>query len=277
MIPLKDEMMQDYLAESREQLNTIEADLIALELGGAEIDPRRLNRVGRALHAIKSAAVSFDLAQIRELAHWTERALALIRSRQMLPTPTRMQVLLRAVDALREMVEHPREQRQADLSTLVKALEAIQVPDRAGPSDLDAAPRTLRVLIAEDDFASRLMLQSFLSRYGDCHVAVNGREAVAAFRAAIDGGRSYDVICMDIMMPEMDGREAVRQIRNMEEQRGILSTDGAKIIMTTTVGEVREVALCFHELCDAYLMKPIDLSQLLRQLKSYRMVPEPEV
>jgi response regulator of citrate/malate metabolism len=59
----------------------------------------------------------------------------------------------------------------------------------------------------------------------------------------------------------------------MEEERGILSTDGAKIIMTTTVGEVREVALCFRELCDAYLMKPIDLSRLLQQMKSYRLVP----
>jgi two-component system chemotaxis sensor kinase CheA len=89
MIPLDDDLMQDYLAESREQLNTIEADLIAIELGGAGIDANRLDRIGRALQSIKSAAVSFDLVQIRELAHWTQQALALIRSRQMDPTPER--------------------------------------------------------------------------------------------------------------------------------------------------------------------------------------------
>ncbi len=67
----------------------------------------------------------------------------------------------------------------------------------------------MRTLIVEDDFTSRLLLQSFLSRYGDCHIAVNGLEAVAAFRAAKEKGENYNLICMDIMMPEMDGQTAV--------------------------------------------------------------------
>jgi two-component system chemotaxis response regulator CheY len=77
---------------------------------------------------------------------------------------------------------------------------------------------------------------------------------------------------MDIMMPEMDGREAVRQIRAMEEAQGILSAYGAKIIMTTALGQVKEVIRCFRELCDAYLVKPIDLGQLLAHMKSYKLV-----
>jgi two-component system chemotaxis response regulator CheY len=128
------------------------------------------------------------------------------------------------------------------------------------------------MLLVEDDFASRLLLQTFLSRYGECHVAVNGREAVEAVRSGWDGGETYDLICMDIMMPEMDGREAVRQVRAIEEARGILSTYGAKIIMTTTVDDIKEVMRCFRELCDAYLVKPIDLGSLLRQMKSYQLV-----
>jgi len=78
---------------------------------------------------------------------------------------------------------------------------------------------------------------------------------------------------MDIMMPEMDGCEAVRQIRAQEEAHGILSTYGAKIIMTTTVDDIKEVIRCFNELCDAYLMKPIDLAKLLRHMKSYQLIP----
>ena len=125
----------------------------------------------------------------------------------------------------------------------------------------------------EDDFASRLLLQTFLSRFGECHVAVNGREAVEAFRASWEMGHKYDLICMDIMMPEMDGCEAVRQIRAQEEAHGILSTYGAKIIMATTVDDIKEVIRCFNELCDAYLMKPIDLAKLLRHMKSYQLIP----
>jgi two-component system, chemotaxis family, chemotaxis protein CheY len=116
------------------------------------------------------------------------------------------------------------------------------------------------------------VLQAFLSRYGDCHIAVNGKEAVDAFRAAVERGEPYDMICMDIMMPEMDGREAVRQIRALEEANAILSTAGAKIIMTTTVEDVKEVIRCFMELCDAYLTKPIDLSRLLSYMQSYGLV-----
>jgi two-component system chemotaxis response regulator CheY len=82
-------------------------------------------------------------------------------------------------------------------------------------------------------------------------------------------GQRYDLICMDIMMPEMDGREAVRQVRALEEAKGILSTYGSKIVMTTAVDDVREVIRCFRELCDAYLIKPIDLAKLLSLMQSF--------
>jgi len=74
------------------------------------------------------------------------------------------------------------------------------------------------------------------------------------------------------MMPVMDGREAVRHVRALERSHGILSA-GVKIIMTTTVHDIKEVIRCFQELCDAYLMKPIDLAELLSQMKSYKLVP----
>jgi two-component system chemotaxis response regulator CheY len=82
----------------------------------------------------------------------------------------------------------------------------------------------MRALLVEDDFASRLLLQTFLFRFGECHAAANGREAVEVFRASWEMGLPYDLICMDVMMPEMDGCEAVRQIRAQEQARGILST-----------------------------------------------------
>ncbi len=130
----------------------------------------------------------------------------------------------------------------------------------------------MKTLIVEDDFTSRLVLQTYLARYGECHIAVNGWEAVEAFRSAWEGGQPYDLICMDIMMPEMDGREAVRHVRKIEEARGIPSSAGVKIIMTTAIDDVKEVMACFHELCDAYLVKPINLSELLKQVQAYELV-----
>jgi len=272
MINLEDGVCQSYLAECDTHLAAMEKNLLAIELGGAEVDQELVNCVFRAVHSVKGGAGFFDLAKVRELAHQTENAMALIRSRQMVPTPSRVSVLLRATDTLRALIDNPGASNQVDISAIMTAVEGLSADGNASAGPGRGDGWRLRALLVEDDFTSRLLLQTFLARYGDCHIAVNGREAVEACRLALDRGRGYDLISMDIMMPEMDGREAVRQIRAMEEALEILSTCGAKIIMTTALGDVKEVIRCFRELCDAYLVKPIDLAQLLAHMKSYRLV-----
>jgi two-component system chemotaxis response regulator CheY len=130
----------------------------------------------------------------------------------------------------------------------------------------------MRTLIVEDDFTSRLLLQTFLAKYGECHIAVNGREAVNAFRSAREHGQAYDLICMDIMMPEMDGQAAAKTIRAIEEVGGTLSTHGAKIIMTTALDDAKNVFQSFDSLCDAYLFKPIDTGKLLGHIKEFHLI-----
>ncbi len=130
----------------------------------------------------------------------------------------------------------------------------------------------MKTLVVEDDFTSRLLLQTILLRYGECHVAVNGNEALRAFLAAGEGGRQYDLICLDVMMPEMDGQEVLKEIRALEETEGIVYGKGVKIIMTTALGDPQNVFMAFHQLCDAYLVKPIDKAKLLSLLKSLNLI-----
>jgi two-component system chemotaxis response regulator CheY len=134
----------------------------------------------------------------------------------------------------------------------------------------------MRALVVEDDFTSRLLLQTYLARFGECHVAINGREAVEAFRIAKDSDTPYDLICMDIMMPEQDGQSALREIRAIEEAGGTLSTTGVKIIMVTALDNVKEVVKSFNALCDAYVFKPVDTAQLLKHLKALALIPQEE-
>lgn len=280
MSEVDDELLVEFLAESREQLATAETDLLAIEAAGAALEEERMNRVFRGIHTIKGGAPFFELGKIGELAHHAENVLALIRSRHLAPTTDRIAVLLRAVDRLTEMVQSPATSNAASIDDLVEELKSFSgdggYRGQETAAGQTAPPRqnsgALRVLLAEDDRTNRLLLQGFLSGYGECHVAVNGKEAVEAARRTLESGRAYDLICLDILMPEMTGREALRQIRKLEEEKGIASSKGAKIVMTTSVKEMREVFRCYADLCDSYLQKPIDLSQLLTLMKSFQLV-----
>jgi two-component system, chemotaxis family, chemotaxis protein CheY len=279
MIDLDDELAEDYLAECYEHVSSVEADLLTLQNGGAESDLEFIDRAFRALHWMQGAAGLFELGKIGVLARQMEHVLGLMRSGNLAATPARIAVLLGATDRLRDLIREPGSSNQADIAEIMAALMMLD-PDRSRrhASDAEREPpgaHPLRMLLVEDDFASRLLLQTFLAKYGEFHVAVNGREAVEAFRWALERGQRYDLICMDIMMPEMDGREAVRRIRALEEEHGILSTSGAKIVMTTAVDDVKEVIQCFHELCDSYLTKPIDLGKLLGQMREFQLIAEP--
>jgi two-component system, chemotaxis family, chemotaxis protein CheY len=131
----------------------------------------------------------------------------------------------------------------------------------------------MKTLIVEDDFTNRLLLQEFIKIYGLPHIAINGKEAVKAVRQALETNEPYDLICMDIMMPEMDGQQALKKIRAMEEERGISSTNGSKIVMTTALGDMKNACNAFNNLCDAYLIKPIDKARLIETLHRLKLIP----
>ena len=133
MSSFDDDVVQEYLAESREHLAGIESDLLAIEQRGADIDEELVNKVFRAAHSIKGGAGFFDLNQIRELAHKAENVLDLIRSRQAEPTQEVVNILLQAFDKLRNLVDNPAGSQQADISGLVTMLEdlaASRLPQR---------------------------------------------------------------------------------------------------------------------------------------------------
>lgn len=121
----------------------------------------------------------------------------------------------------------------------------------------------MRILIAEDDFASRKYLAKFLSKYGDCDMVVDGMETIDAYLLSMREKMPYDLICLDIMMPKVDGVKVLKAIRDLETQKGILPERRVKVIMTTALGETELVKTAFEYGCEAYASKPIDTEKLL--------------
>ena len=134
----------------------------------------------------------------------------------------------------------------------------------------------MKSLIVEDEFVSRAKLQKILSSLGECHVAVNGVEGLEAFHLALNENEPYDLICMDILMPALDGHEALKMIRESEEERGISGLNHVKVIMTTGLSDAKNIMKAFTKgQCEAYLAKPVDKEKLLVQLKELGLIDKP--
>ena len=114
----------------------------------------------------------------------------------------------------------------------------------------------MKTLIAEDDYTSRIILQRMLSHYGECKVTQNGAKAFEAYEHAMRHLEPFHLICLDIMMPEMDGHEVLQKIRDYEESEKIDPVDRAKIMMTTAIADISNVRKAAQGKCDAYLVKP---------------------
>lgn len=130
----------------------------------------------------------------------------------------------------------------------------------------------MKMLIVDDDPTSAKLLLSFLKESGVCHTAHSGQEALEAVKYAMEAERPYDLICLDIMMPIIDGHEALRTIREFEESTFNVSGKRAKIIMTTALDDFKTVMQSFHELCDAYLTKPIKKQELESEIRKLGLV-----
>jgi two-component system chemotaxis response regulator CheY len=131
----------------------------------------------------------------------------------------------------------------------------------------------MRSLIVEDDFTSRKILQAYLSVYGQCHISTTGTEGVEAFKLAWEESRPYDLICMDIMMPELNGQDALRMIRGVENDMGLGEDQKAKVIMTTALSASKEVVEAFYKGgASAYFVKPLDRAKIVEELKLLHLI-----
>ena len=144
------------------------------------------------------------------------------------------------------------------------------VPDEqafAPPTLPRPLTRGLSVLVAEDNEINALLTRSLLSRLGHRPVVTTtGQAALESWIAAQSGGAPYDVVLMDLQMPELDGIETTKRIREREAQSGARRTP---IFALTANAVVEDRYACFEAGMDGFLVKPLDrdrLGELLQRL-----------
>ncbi len=99
--------------------------------------------------------------------------------------------------------------------------------------------KKMNILIVDDVKTNAEILNILLASFGNCDLAFNGNEALEKYRAALAENRHYDLICLDIMMPEVDGHEVLAEIRSIEDSR-LSENQRAKVfIVSAAPGKAR--------------------------------------
>lgn len=131
----------------------------------------------------------------------------------------------------------------------------------------------MKILIAEDDRLSRTFLEEFMKDYGSCDSASDGMETLDLILEAIKQKEPYDLLCLDIMMPKVDGFKVLKVIRGLEQQYAVPQEQRMKVIMMTAIADVDYVDQAFTCGCDAYASKPIDMEKVQEVMQHLGLIP----
>jgi len=126
----------------------------------------------------------------------------------------------------------------------------------------------LKALVVDDNSEVRTLYTHALGALGECDAAESGEEACRSVMRALEANAPYGLILLDIVMPGMDGIEALRKIREIEASKGVSGGGGAKIIMLSGVSSRKHIMQAFRDQCEAYLVKPVKIARLYEAIAS---------
>lgn len=124
-----------------------------------------------------------------------------------------------------------------------------------------------RILVVDDNFVNRKLLTELLKDDARCDIAVDGREALDAYRLSLSEQTPYDMVLLDIAMPDVGGLEVLRTIRDDERAREIPEDKQVPIIIVTIFDEFYGKA--YEAGCTDYILKPLDVNALKEKIISH--------
>ncbi|MDO9630386.1 MAG: response regulator, partial [Humidesulfovibrio sp.] len=131
----------------------------------------------------------------------------------------------------------------------------------------------LRILIVEDEPVNREFLKLALRQQGQCQAVASGEDAVAAFGDALEIGQPFDVIFLDIMLPGMNGLQALEQLRALEGRHEIPQDRQVPVIITTGLDDDQTASRAFIQgQALSYMTKPFRPGQICEELAKLGLI-----
>ncbi|MEW6266799.1 MAG: response regulator [Thermodesulfobacteriota bacterium] len=125
----------------------------------------------------------------------------------------------------------------------------------------------MKILVAEDEVVSRIKLVTILESLGRIEAVDNGRDAVTLFRKAWEEEEPFDLVCLDVSMPGLDGTEVLLEIREIESSLKVTREKPAKILMITSHTDKDTIITSIQAGCDDYLIKPFQSDKVLDKVR----------
>ncbi len=133
----------------------------------------------------------------------------------------------------------------------------------------------MKVLVVDDEVVSRKKMVKILGKFGECEEAENGKQAIEKFSVnAVDGTTPFDVITLDISMPDMSGLDVLKRIRKIETEKSIEKEDQVKILMVTSKSEKETVRSSIEGGCNDYVIKPFNNQSIEIKLERVGLLKE---
>ena len=130
----------------------------------------------------------------------------------------------------------------------------------------------MKSLVVEDDATSRMVMQEYLVEFGECDCVPDGHKAIEVFKQAHADGGPYELVCLDIMMPDLNGHDVLVALRGFESEQKLGAQAGARILMTSALGDAKNVVRAFKEQCEGYLVKPVTREKLVDKLQELGLI-----
>ena len=131
----------------------------------------------------------------------------------------------------------------------------------------------MNILIVDDDFVSRTKMLTLLKDQGSCTEEESSPKALDHFKQALEQGQPFDLVTLDIHMPDMDGTEMLYRIREVEKNHDIPRSRRSKVFMVTAHSDKDSLITCMQAGCDGFIVKPFTRETVLSKLEAIGLIP----